>query len=59
MNIIIKVSSLSFHIALPTEGHLDVAVHAMAHVGQRYNSTLVYDHSYPEIDDSIFKKCDS
>ena len=30
----------------------------MAHVGQRYNSRLVYDPWNPEIDHSIFKKCD-
>ena len=30
----------------------------MVHVGQRYNSRLVYDPSYPEIDHSAFKKCD-
>ena len=40
------------------EGHLDAAVQVMAHVGQRYNSRLVYDPLYPEIDHSIFKKCD-
>ena len=49
---------LSSHVALPREGHLDSAVHVMAHVGQRYNSRLVYDPSYPEIDHSVFKKCD-
>ena len=30
----------------------------MAHVGQRYNSRLVYDPSYPEIDHSVMKKFD-
>ena len=39
-------------------GHLDAAVHVMAHVGQRYNSRLVYDSSHPDIDHSVFKKCD-
>ena len=33
-------------------------VHVMAHVGQKYNSRLVYDCSYPEIDCSNFKECD-
>ena len=32
--IITKVSLLSSHVALPREGHLEVAVHVMAHVGQ-------------------------
>ena len=30
----------------------------MAHVGQRYNSRLVYGPLYPEIDHDVFKKCD-
>ena len=30
----------------------------MAHVGQRYNSRLIYDPLYPEVDHSVFKKCD-
>ena len=57
INIITKVSLLSSHVALPRERHLDAAVHVMAHVDQRYNSRLVYDPLYPEIDHSVFKKC--
>ena len=30
----------------------------MAHVGQRYNSRLVYDPINPEIDHIVFKECD-
>ena len=48
--IITKGSLLSSHVALPREGHLDVAVHVMAHVGKRCNSRLVNDSLYPEID---------
>ena len=33
-------------------------MHVMAHIGQRYNSRLVYDPLYPEIDHSVFKECD-
>ena len=58
IDIITKVSLLSSHEALPKEGHLEAAVHAMAHVGQKYNSRLVYDPLYPEIDHHVFKKCD-
>ena len=43
INIITKRSLLSPHVALHREGHLDEAVHVMSHVGQRYNSRLVYD----------------
>ena len=58
INIITKASLLSSRVALPREGHLDAAMHAMAHVGQRYHPRFVYDPSYPEIDHSVFKKCD-
>ena len=56
--IITKVSLLSSHVALPREGHLDAAVHAMAHVGWKYNSSLVYDPLCPEIDHSVIQKYD-
>ena len=39
------------------KGHLDTAVHAMAHIGQRYKSWLVSTSSYTEIDHNVFKKC--
>ena len=56
INIITKVSLLSSHVALTRVGDIDASV--MAHVGQRYNSRLVYDPSYPEIDHIVFKLCD-
>ena len=57
-DIITKVLSLSSHVALHREEHLEAAVHVMVHVGQRYNSSLVYDPSFLEIDHSVFKECD-
>ena len=58
INMIIEVSLLSSHIALPREGHQEASVHVMMHIVQRYNSRLVYDPSYPEIDHSVFKEFD-
>ena len=58
INVTTEVSLLLPHVVLPKEKHLEAAIHVMAHVGQRYNSRLVYDLSYPEIDHSVFKKCD-
>ena len=52
-----KVWFFSSHVAFSREGCLDAAVCVIAHVGQIYNSRLVYDSSYPEIDQSVFKKC--
>ena len=56
VDIIAKVLLLSSHVALSREGQLDAAVHAMAHVCQRYYSRMVYDSSYPEIDHNVVKK---
>ena len=52
---ITKESSLLSYIALLREGHLEAAVHVMVHVGQQYNSILVYDPSYPEVDHSVLR----
>ena len=57
IDIITKALLLSSHVAFCREGHLDAAVHVMAHVGQRYYFRLVCDASYPEINHSVFKKC--
>ena len=60
INIITEVLILSSYVALPREGHLEAAlyvvVHVMPHVGQKYNSRLVYDPLYPEINHSSFKE---
>ena len=42
----------------PRKECLDATVYITTYVGQRYNSKLVYDPLYPEINHSIFKKCD-
>ena len=48
---------MSSHIALPREGHLEAAVHVMAHVGQKYNSRLIFDPMSVEKNHSVFKEC--
>ena len=58
INIITKVLLLSSHVPLPRKRYLDLAMHVMAHVDQRYNSRLVYYPSYMEIGHGVFKKCD-
>ena len=40
---ITEVLLLSPHVMIPRKGHLGAAVHVIAHVGQRYNSRLVYN----------------
>ena len=58
IDIMTEMLLLSSLLALPREEHLEAAVHVMAHVGQRNNSRLVYNHLYPEIDHNVFKECD-
>ena len=55
IDMITKVPLVSSHVAFPREGHLEAAINVMTHIGQRYDSRLVYDPSYQEIDDSVFK----
>ena len=59
IDIIFKVLLLlSYTAPLPREGHLKAAVHVMAHVGQKYNSRVMYKPSYPKIAHSVFKEFD-
>ena len=37
---------------------MEAVVNILAYMGQKYNSRLVYDQIYPEIDCIVFKKCD-
>ena len=57
-DLITEVSLLSSHVAIPREGHMEAAVHVMAHVSQRYDSRLMYHPTYPEIDHCVFMECD-
>ena len=57
IDILTKVLLSSSHVAFPRERHLKATVHVMHH-DQKYNSRIVYDLSFPEIDHSSFKKSD-
>ena len=58
VDIITEVSMLASHLALPREGHLEVAIHIFAYLDKKHNSRIVFDPSYPPIDHSKFKECD-
>jgi hypothetical protein len=49
-----EVSVLSLHLAYPQEGHLDAGLHVMGYLWLKYNSRLIFDPTYPHIDDSTF-----
>ena len=58
IGIVKKVSLLSSHLDYQQEGHLEATLHLMACLKQKHNSRLVFDPTYPKIDESIFKDCD-
>jgi hypothetical protein len=49
-----EVSMLSSHLALPRDGHLSQAFHIFAYLKQRHASCLVFDLTYPEVDETRF-----
>ena len=55
IDIITELLFLSSHVALLREGHLEAAVHVMNHIGQRYDSRLVYYCLYQEVNNSVLK----
>ncbi len=58
VDIITEVSTLSSHLALPREGHLEAAYHVFAYLKLKHNSRMIFDPTYPEIDTSGFMNCD-
>jgi hypothetical protein len=49
-----EVSLLSAYLAAPREGHLDAALHVMAHLKQKHNTRLTFDPTYPDINFEAF-----
>jgi len=58
VDMIVEVSILASHMAMPREGHLIAAYHVFAYIKRHHNSRLVFDPSYPEIDMSVFTSHD-
>ena len=54
VDIITEVSVLSSHLALPREGHLEAVYHIYAYLKKKHNTRMVFDPSYPAIDESNF-----
>jgi hypothetical protein len=49
---------LSLHLAYPHKGHLDVALHMMGYLKLKNNSQLIFDPTYPNINESTFQHHD-
>jgi hypothetical protein len=55
IDIMIEVSMLSSHNAMPREGHLDAVYYIFAYLKKHENSTMVFDDARPHIDERRFK----
>jgi hypothetical protein len=58
IDIMVEVSMLSHHLALPRAGHLEQALHLFAYLKNKDCSTMAFDNTYPDFDESRFQKCD-
>ena len=52
-----EVSMLASQMALPREGHLEAVFHIFAYLKRKYNSRMVFDPTYPNINEGDFKTC--
>jgi hypothetical protein len=51
-----EVLLLSLHLSYPCKGHLDARLYVMGYLKLKYNSQLIFDLTYPHIDDSTFQR---
>jgi hypothetical protein len=58
LDILVAVSMLSRYLAQGREGHLEQAFHIFAYLKSHDRSTLVFDDTYPFIDERRFQKKD-
>ncbi len=54
IDIATEVSMLSSYLAFPCEGHLEAALHIMGYLRLKHNSLLIFDPTYPDIDQTAF-----
>ena len=55
---ITKVSMLSSHLEMPREGHLSTVFHIFGYLEGKHNNTLVFDPTYPTINQEQFNTVD-
>ncbi len=54
IDIATEVSMISSYLACPCEGQLENALHVMGYLQLKHNSQLIFDPTYPEIDQTAF-----
>ena len=58
VDILLEVSVLSQHLALPREGHLEQVLHIFGYLKEHKKLRLMFDCSQPEIDERQFQEYD-
>jgi hypothetical protein len=58
IDIATEVSMLSSYLACPRDGHLENALHIMGYLQLKHNSRLIFDPTYPDIDQTAFPSFD-
>ena len=58
VDILLEVSLLSKHLALPREGHLEQLLHIMGYLKRNKKMKLLFDSSYPMVKESWFREYD-
>jgi hypothetical protein len=54
IDIATEVSMLSSYLACPRKGHLENALHVIGYLRLKHNSRLIFDPTYPDIDQNAF-----
>ena len=58
VDICLEVSMMSSHMALPRVGHLEQLFHIFSYLSKYHNTEMVFDPSYPVIDESKYQRRD-
>ena len=55
VDICLECSMMSSHLALPREGHLHEVLHIFGHLKKYHNTELVFDPTFPPVDEAAFE----
>jgi hypothetical protein len=58
VDIITEVSTLASQMAIPRQGHLEAALTLLAYLKRKQNSRMIFDPTYPEINQEHFQNYD-
>ena len=58
VDVLLEVSLMSKHLALPREGHLEQVLHIMGYVKSHKKMRILFDSSYPKVNEGWFKEYD-